>query len=591
MGSFTQGGIAFGQSIGGGIENYVKGRERRELLVGKALGIQEQLLNDDKRTDEDNKYLKKFEDVNELGTRQLQSLISEFETGEELQMMDMKRKMLQFQVDDAEAKAKSRQGLADFTSKGMPATEAGFEGDAWAVPEYLTKDYLEGDRGQRNIEAGAFPGKHYGDESKAVYVDRKIPSPNQRHLSGSLMKRSGTEQATPVEPEIEGYSATEAEYLRRTLAGSSLEAALAEESKGGGAPNIGQYDKDRLSRPDASRFVSASSGKQGEPNNQLVDPQLADSSFVTASPEPSSYTYKDLVGYNTYGDDDTTTITEPALDEYGNDTGETRSRTYAGADPQRPLDRYATTGGTPDTPMDERRGQLIDSLAQYNLTPTDRRQAVEMISEKYPKLKEIATGVESPDGKALGFKVGNTFIPAKQSVGGGGAGSEGLELTSITVNDKGEVTRIMKPKEGLKESQKTLLANAKEFKHQATKLLETVNSHGGWESSLSAFISDSSAKAKADLDSLSYRMAILYSKIVDPATAAREGEVVAAKKYAFPMGFWIPNEVTKSAVNSMLEEVMRRESDFYEQEGMENPQAQGVGAETNPSDPLGKYSK
>jgi hypothetical protein len=32
---------------------------------------------------------------------------------------------------------------------------------------------------------------------------------------------------------------------------------------------------------------------------------------------------------------------------------------------------------------------------------------------------------------------------------------------------------------------------------------------------------------------------------------------------------------------------MRRESDFYEQEGMENPQAQGAGAATNPADQLG----
>jgi hypothetical protein len=586
MGSFTQGGIALGQSLGGGIENYVAGRERRELLVGKALGIAGQLGADDKRTDEDNKLLKKLENVNELGTRQLQSLISEFETGEELQMMGMKREILQSQVADAKAKAQSRQGLADFTSKGYGETEAGFEGDAWAVPEYLTRDYLAGDRGQKDIAAGAFPGEHYGDESRAVYEDREIPSPTQRHLRGSLMQRGGAEPAEPVEPAIEGYSNTEAEYLRRILAGSSLEAALAEETKSGGTPNLSQYDGDRLARPDASRLVSASSGKQGEPSAQLVDSQLADSSFVTASPEPSSYTYKDLVGYDTYGDDDTTTITEPALDEYGNDTGETRSRTYAGADPQRPLDRYAATGGTPDTPVDERRGQLIDSLAQYNLTPTDRKQAIDMISEKYPKLKEIATGVESPDGKSLGFTIGNTFIPARQSVGTAGAGTEGLELTSITVNDKGEVTRIMKPKEDLEKGQKVLLANAKEFKHQAEKLLKVVDSHGNWESAFSAFFSDSSATAKAELDSLAFRMAILYSKIVDPDTAAREGEVVAAKKYAFQMGFFTPNGVTKASVNSMLAEVMRRESSLYEQEGIEAPQANGAGAATNPADPV-----
>ena len=46
------------------------------------------------------------------------------------------------------------------------------------------------------------------------------------------------------------------------------------------------------------------------------------------------------------------------------------------------------------------------------------------------------------------------------------------------------------------------------------------------------------------------------------------------------MGFWVPNSVTKSAVNSMLQEVMRRESNFYETEGMEQPK------ETTPSNPV-----
>lgn len=631
MGSFTQGGIALGQSLGGGIENYVAGRERRELLVGKALGIQKQLRDSDKRSDEDNKYLKKFDDVNEMGTRQLQSLISEFETGEELQMMGMKRKLLQYQVEAAQAGSQSKQGLAQF-GQDLPGVEAGFEGDAHAYPEYLSRDYLEGDRGQRDIAAGAFPGEHYGDESKAVYEDVRTEPVNIGPYAGEEAINSdftwrgespdvNVPDSTLIDDQrnssgfdLSGIPSRQIDHLKgAALFGNRRKTYAKRDSLVKSIKSLeGYFDRNPGFRPSEGNQDHGSVRDYASKKRELKDlieknPWLAPSKeepleaynipipasapeigqdYVTAPPTPQGFE-KRLAGYETYGAGDTTTITEPALDEDGNDTGETRSRTYAGADPHRPLDRYAVTGGTPDTPVDERRGQLIDSLAQYNLTPTDRKQAIDMISEKYPKLKEIATGVESPDGKALGFTIGNTFIPARQSVGGAGAGTEGLELTSITVNDKGEVTRILKPKEDLEKGQKVLLANSKEFKHQAKKLLEVVDSHGNWESAFSAFFSDSSATAKAELDSLAFRMAILYSKIVDPDTAAREGEVVAAKKYAFQMGFFTPNGVTKASVNSMLAEVMRRESSLYEQEGIDAPQAKGAGAATNPADQLG----
>ena len=617
MGSFTQGGMALGQGIGQGINVYKEKKKRRDHNASKALAIRGQFdeaAEAGTLSASDTKLYEQFQNLEDLGSKKIESLVAEYETGEEMKVNSMKKNLLQYQTEAAEAKVASMKGLSQF-GQDMPGAEAGFEGDAWSVPEYLTRDYLEGDRGQKDIAAGAFPGEHYGDESRAIYenastipegetraakhwmdkfkdtgVSHGEPSPDTNELRVAAIARND-ERMAELDASIAGYDSrrgTEAEnyqknfnekapWLAKQIVGDAYKHKANEEGdlpwpivEWGDQGEVGKRMM-ALERQNSKDKEELQNLKVENEVLEMKGDSLKSEAKSPADAPPQGFN-KRLAGYETYGDDDTTLID---------------GRKYAGTSQQQPLDRYAATGGTPDTPTDERRGQLIDSLAQYNLTPTDRKQAIEMISEKYPKLKEIATGVESPDGKALGFKVGNTFIPAKQGVGAAGAGAEGLELTSVTVNDKGEVTRILKPKEGLKESQKTLLANAKEFKHQARKLLETVNSHGGWESSLSAAFSNSSAKAKADLDSLSYRMAILYSKIVDPATAAREGEVVAAKKYAFPMGFWTPNEVTKAAIDSMLSEVMRREGDFYEQEGMENPQAQGVGAATNPGDELG----
>jgi len=478
MGSFTQGGIALGQSLGGGIENYVAGRERRELLVGKALGIQKQLLNDDKRTDEDNKYLKKFEDVNELGTRQLQSLISEFETGEELQMMGMKREILQSQVADAKAKAQSRQGLADFTSKGMPATEAGFEGDAWAVPEYLTRDYLAGDRGQKDIAAGAFPGEHYGDESKAVYDEYSVggnpylEETERRRAEDAEWFRSGQVEppsAGPTDPS-QGYNLqgltnlgivdangnvqfsqkkyddmfspaaldetkrqSDNNYYRKKLDETIETIADMEGRSKTPSRDFAWYNKELENKDMYGRLIESTNQQQApssmpteenpwpqaQAGEEGLDPvvvpnTMADVSSLQPEAVEPEQTQQRLAGYETHGDGDGT--------------------------PQAQLSDRMATGGTPATPVDERRGQLIDSLARYNLTPTDRKQAIDMISEKYPKLKEFATEVITAGGEEIGYKVGGTFVKkAKGRV----ATPQGWRVKSRSVNQStGEETVV-----------------------------------------------------------------------------------------------------------------------------------------------------
>jgi hypothetical protein len=614
--------MALGQGIGQGINVYKEKKKRRDHNASKALAIRGQFDEAEEAgtlSAADTKMYEKLKNLEDLGSKQIESLVAEYETGEEIKLNSMKSRLLEYQTEAAGAKVASMKGLSQF-GQDMPGVEAGFEGDVPSnLPEYLTRDWAEGDRGQRDIAAGAFPGEHYGDESKAIYenvstipegetraakhwmdkfkatgVSHGDPSPDNDELRSAAIARND-ERMAELDKSIAGYDSrrdTETEnyqknfnekapWLARQIVGDAYKHKANEEGdlpwpivEWGDQGEVGQRmmalesqnykDKEELANLKVENEVLGMKG------DSLKSEAEAKSPAVWDSEEPQYFESK-LKGYETHGDDDTTLID---------------GIRYAGTSQQQPLDRMAT-GGRPDTPMDERRGQLIDSLAQYGLTPTDRKQAIEMISEKYPKLKEFATEIESPKGEGLGFTIGGTFIPARQGVGSAGVGSDKLELSSVTVNSKGEVTRILKPKEDLSDAQKTLLSNAKEFKHQAETLLKTVKSHGGWESAFSGAFSKSSAEARANLESLSYRMAILYSKIVDPATAAREGEVVAAKKYAFPMGFWVPNEVTKAAVNSMLEEVMRRESDFYEQEGRENPQAQEAGAATNPADELG----
>ena len=457
MGSFTQGGMAFGQGIGQGIKTYKEKKKRRDHNASKALAIRGQFDAAEEAgtlSAADSKLHKQLQNLEDLGSKKIESLVAEYETGEEMKVNSMKKSLLQYQVDAAQAGAQSRQGLADFTSKGYGETEAGFEGNVPSnLPEYLTRDYLEGDRGQ--MAAGAFPGEHYGDESKAVEYsvggNPYLEETERRRAEDAEWFRSG--QAEPL-----SAGAIEATGSSNFLDKSNLEPWRLEALKRGGESNAkkaarkkqaslnksiedleGYFDRNPGLRPSEGNQDYGSArelaSKQGElealkaKNPWLIpselkglDPLVVPDTMADAPPlqpeavEPEQ-TQQNLVGYETYGDGDGT--------------------------PQAQLsDRMATraTGGTPATPVDERRGQLIDSLAQYNLTPTDRKQAIDMISEKYPKLKEFATTIVTADGEEIGSKVGNTFVKkAKGRV----ATPQGWRVKSRSVNQAtGEETVI-----------------------------------------------------------------------------------------------------------------------------------------------------
>lgn len=64
--------------------------------------------------------------------------------------------------------------------------------------------------------------------------------------------------------------------------------------------------------------------------------------------------------------------------------------------------------------------------------------------------------------------------------------------------------------------------------------------------------------AEAILSQAQYDLAIAYSKIVDPATAAREGEVKAAQKYMLPMGLGTRNSVTMANIKQFKKKIEER---------------------------------
>ena len=133
----------------------------------------------------------------------------------------------------------------------------------------------------------------------------------------------------------------------------------------------------------------------------------------------------------------------------------------------------------------------------------------------------------------------------------------------------GRKTIVAKGKE-LTAADSTFEQNVDAFKRFANDLESTVKEYGNFES----FNPEGSAKLK----NLNYQMAIAYAKLVDPNTAAREGEVEAAQKYLVPMSnFPIPalidtpvsvqNKTTLEAIKYMKGEIDRRIASYERTSG------------------------
>lgn len=118
-------------------------------------------------------------------------------------------------------------------------------------------------------------------------------------------------------------------------------------------------------------------------------------------------------------------------------------------------------------------------------------------------------------------------------------------------------TNKVQPK--LEQSEKTFMANAQEYLAQLNELESVVKSHGNFEM---GFGTDAGINASAKLSSLPYKMAITYSKIVDPQSVAREGEVEMTKENVIPMGFGVSNDKTLAAIKNQRDEIKRRIEQF-----------------------------
>jgi hypothetical protein len=162
--------------------------------------------------------------------------------------------------------------------------------------------------------------------------------------------------------------------------------------------------------------------------------------------------------------------------------------------------------------------------------------------------KPAASGPESPGGKEL----------ADYQAAVARGDTAGAEFLLARMNAAKKET----PK--LEVSDKTFMSNATEYMQQLTDLENIVKTYGNVEVNIPAVSSEKSTAASAKLQQLPYKMAITYSKIVDPSSVAREGEVAAAQKYLIPAGLTVSNDVTLAAIKNQREEIKRRITQFNE---------------------------
>lgn len=125
-------------------------------------------------------------------------------------------------------------------------------------------------------------------------------------------------------------------------------------------------------------------------------------------------------------------------------------------------------------------------------------------------------------------------------------GSDSVETSSAAAARAPKMKKVWVPNPGANKKSDADISfetNVDVGLQSAKNLKSVVKDVGNWETYLG------NQKAKAALESEAYNLAIVYSKIVDPATAAREGEVAAAQKYAIPMGLTVKNSQTLAAID------------------------------------------
>jgi hypothetical protein len=100
------------------------------------------------------------------------------------------------------------------------------------------------------------------------------------------------------------------------------------------------------------------------------------------------------------------------------------------------------------------------------------------------------------------------------------------------------------------QSDATFMQTAPSYAQHLDDFEKTVNKFGNFEWSNPA--------GAAALKQLSYQTGIDFSKIADPSSVAREGEVKAAQKYLIPVGPFEYNSTTKAAIKQAKDDLVYR---------------------------------
>lgn len=131
------------------------------------------------------------------------------------------------------------------------------------------------------------------------------------------------------------------------------------------------------------------------------------------------------------------------------------------------------------------------------------------------------------------------------------------DAESIQKTIDAETAKAQQGGQNLDLADETFIQNVREYQNQLQQIEDTIKKDGTWESAILG-----NEKSAAVLDQLPYKMAITYSKIVDPQSVAREGEVAAAQKYIIPTGFWANKGKALAAIQQQKDEILRRANQF-----------------------------
>lgn len=204
------------------------------------------------------------------------------------------------------------------------------------------------------------------------------------------------------------------------------------------------------------------------------------------------------------------------------------------------------------------RARYIDLQRQYNtlqnsgdtFSLTSIRQEMDKLTKAY-KLEEAAKIAEKSGDLGRAEKLRESALKIKPVY----SQENVLNLRNL------DAPSIAIPKQApLSTQDKTDLSNAKEVKYRfdalkqnAEKLKDIIKREGTVALT---------GTAGQEMDSKIYQMAVDFSKLVDPESVAREGEVAAAKKYMLDFrnlgGFTTRNSTAISSIDKYIEDLQDR---------------------------------